>query len=64
MWNNITTLAVEAIEIDNDGVDNEERETREEVEAEENDVGSGWGTEQEGEGIHPGSEGRPVGDEE
>ena len=64
MRNYVPSLAVETIDIDNDGVHYEEGEPGEEVEAEEDDVSSGWGAEEEGEDVHPGSEGHTVGDKQ
>lgn len=60
----VPSLAVETIDVDNDRVHYEERETREEVEAEEDDVGGGRGAEEEGEDVHPGSEGHTIGDKQ
>ena len=44
---------VTALQVDYDGIHNEQREAGEEVEAEENNVGCGWGAEEEGEKVHP-----------
>ena len=60
----VASLTGESVDVDDDGVHDEEGEPGEEVEAEEDDVGGRRGTEEEGEGVHPGSEGHTVGDEE
>ena len=42
MRDNVATVYIESIEVHDDGVDDEEGETREEVEAEEDYVCGGW----------------------
>ena len=60
----VPRLAVQSVQVDYDGVHYEEREAGEETEAEEHNVGGGRGAEEEGEEVHPGSDGRSVRDEE
>ena len=64
MWYDVPGVTAEIAQVDNDSVDYEEREAGEETETEEDNVGSGRRAEEEREGVHPGSEGHAVGDEE
>ena len=52
------------LQVDDYGVDDQQSKPREEVEAEENDVGCGGRAEREGEGVHPWGDCHTIGDEE
>jgi len=52
-----------SLQVNHDGVHNEQSKPHEEVEAEEEDIGGGRGGEEEGQEVHPGDDGDTIGDQ-
>ena len=64
MGYHVPRLRAESLEVDDDGVHYKEGEPGEEIETEEDNIGRGRRVEEEGEEVHPGSEGHSVRDEQ